>query len=73
VTYFTRDRSRVPPTIELKGDGSCTTGDGLHMRRIQDGEYAKYCHTGNGARMMIAHGATGAARVNGVVAIRLMW
>jgi hypothetical protein len=73
VTYFSKDRSGAPPTIELQGDGSCTTGDGLHMRRIQEGEYAKYCHTGNGARMMIAHGATGAARVNGVVAIRLMW
>jgi len=73
VTYFSRDRSAAPPTIELQGDGSCTTGNGLQMRRIIEGEYAKYCHTGNGARMMIAHGAAGAATVNGVVAIRLMW
>lgn len=73
VTYFSKDRSAAPPTIELQGDGSCTTGNGLRMRRIVEGEYAKYCHTGNGARMMIAHGATGAAIVNGVVAIRVMW
>lgn len=73
VTYFSKDPSVPPPTIELQGDGSCTTGDGLHLRRIQEGEYAKYCHTGNGARMMVAHGATGAAIVNGVVAIRLLW
>jgi hypothetical protein len=73
VTYFSRDRGAAPPTIELQGDGSCTTGNGLQMRRIVEGEYAKYCLTGNGARMMIAHGAAGAATVNGVVAIRLMW
>jgi|SRR6185312_663715 len=73
VTYFSKDHGVAPPTIELEGDGLCTTGDGLHQRRIEDGEYAKYCHTGNGVRMRIAHGAMGAARVNGIVAIRLMW
>ena len=73
VTYFSSDARVAPPTIELEGDGLCTTGDGLRQRRIEDGEYAKYCHTGNGVRMRIAHGAVGAARVNGVVAIRLMW
>ena len=73
VTYFSRDLRVPPPTIELQGDGTCTTGDGIHLRRIQEGEYAKYCHTGNGARMRVAHGATGAAIVQGVVAIRLMW
>ena len=72
VTYFSKDRSAPPPTIELRGDGSCAQGDGVRQRRIEDGEYAKYCLTGVGARMMIAHGAGGAARVTGVVAIRLM-
>jgi hypothetical protein len=73
VTYFSKDRSAAPPTIELRGSGSCTTGDGVRQRRIEDGEYAKYCLAGTGARMMISHGAAGAARVSGVVAIRLMW
>lgn len=72
VTYFSKDRSVAPPTIELKGEGSCAQGDGVRLRRIEEGEYAKYCLTGSGARMMIAHGAGGAERVTGVVAIRLM-
>jgi hypothetical protein len=73
VTYFSKDPSVAPPTIELQGDGSCTTGDGVRQRRIEEGEYAKYCLAGNGTRMMIAHGSGGAARVSGTVAIRLMW
>jgi hypothetical protein len=72
VTYFSKYPRVAPPTIELVGNGSCTTGDGVRPRRIEDGEYAKYCLTGNGTRMMIAHGAAGAATVSGVVAIRLM-
>jgi hypothetical protein len=73
VTYFSNDRRAAPPTIELRGNGSCTTGNGVRQRRIEDGEYAKYCLAESGARMMIAHGAAGAASVSGVVAIRLMW
>ena len=73
VTYFSKDASVAPPTIELQGDGSCTTGDGVRQRRIEDGEYAKYCFAGNRTRMMIAHGAGGATRVSGIGAIRLMW
>lgn len=73
VTYLSKDPTVAPPTIELQGDGSCTTGDGVRQRRIEDGEYAKYCLAGRGTRMMIAHGAGGAARVSGIVAIRLMW
>ena len=72
VTYFSKDRSAPPPTIELRGDGSCAQGDGVRQRRIEAGEYAKYGLTGDGARMMIAHGAGGAARVTGIVAMRLM-
>ena len=72
VTYFSSDPGAAPPTIELRGEGSCTTGDGVRLRRIEDGEYAKYCLAGNGTRLMIAHGASGAAVVNGTVAIRLM-
>lgn len=73
VTYFSKDPSVPPPTIELEGDGSCTTGDGVRQRRIEDGEYAKYCLAGSGTQMMIAHGAGGAARITGIVAIRVMW
>jgi hypothetical protein len=73
VTYLPNDREAAPPTIELRGDGLCTTGNGIRLRRIEDGEYAKYCLTGSGARMMIAHGATGAETVTGTVALRLMW
>lgn len=72
VTYFSKDRGATPPTIELKGEASCAQGDGVRLRRIEEGEYAKYCLTGSGARMMIAHGSGGAERVTGVVAIRLM-
>jgi hypothetical protein len=73
VTYYSKDRSGIPPTIELRGDGSCTTGNGLSKRRIEEGQYAKYCLTRDGASMMIAHGASGAATVTGVVALRLDW
>ena len=73
VTYFPSDRGVAPPTIKLRGDGACTTGDGVRLRRIVEGEYAKYCLTGSGTRMMIAQGQSGADVVNGVVAIRLMW
>jgi hypothetical protein len=73
VTYYSSDRSAPPPTIELRGDGACTTGDGLHMRRVEDGTYAKYCRTGDGVRMMIAHGVAGADSVRGLIAVRMMW
>jgi hypothetical protein len=73
VTYFSKDRAVPPPTIQLRGDGACALGNGIQRRRITEDEYAKYCRTGNGTRMMIAHGAAGAANVNGVVAIRMMW
>ncbi|HEY4307561.1 MAG TPA: hypothetical protein VGM82_24010 [Gemmatimonadaceae bacterium] len=72
VTYFSKEPGVAPPTIELRGDGSCTTGDGIRMRRMEDGQYAKYCLTGNGVRMMIAHGTEGADTVRGVVAVRIM-
>ncbi len=72
VTYLPSDRDAAPPTIELRGDGSCTAGNGIRLRRIEDGEYAKYCLTGSGARMIIAHGATGAETVSGTIALRLM-
>jgi hypothetical protein len=73
VTYIPRDRGAPPPTIELLGYGGCSAGDGVHQRRVEDGEYAKYCFSRSGSRLMIAHGATGAAVVRGTVAIRLMW
>lgn len=73
VTYFSRDSGVAPPTIELRGDGLCTLGNGISARRIAEGEYAKYCYSGTGAQMMIAHGTTGAVRVSGVVALRLVW
>ena len=73
VTYFSNEHGVAPPTIELRGDGLCTLGNGLVARRISDDEYAKYCYSSNGTKMMIAHGANGADRVNGVVALRLVW
>jgi hypothetical protein len=73
VTYIPRDRGASPPTIELLGNGGCSAGDGVRRRRVEDGEYAKYCFSGSGSRMMIAHGTSGAEVVRGTVAIRLMW
>jgi hypothetical protein len=73
VTYIPNERGAPPPTIELLGSGGCSTGDGVHQRRVDEGEYAKYCFSGSGARMMIAHGTNGADIVRGTVAIRLMW
>jgi hypothetical protein len=73
VTYFSANRLAVPPTIELRGNGSCTTGDGIHLQRIEEGEYAKYCLAGTGAKLMIAHGAAGADLVKGTVALHLVW
>ncbi|HTD59644.1 MAG TPA: hypothetical protein VK679_03275 [Gemmatimonadaceae bacterium] len=72
VTYLASDPHAAPPTIELRGDGVCTTGDGIRLRRIEDGKYAKYCLVGSRARMMIAHGTTGADTVTGTVAVRVM-
>lgn len=73
ITYFSANRLGVPPTIEIRGKGSCTTGDGIRAKRIEEGEYSKYCLTDKGDRLMVAHGATGAEVVNGTVAIRLVW
>jgi hypothetical protein len=73
VTYYSDDRSAAPPTIELRGNGACSTGDGVRMRRLEQGTYAKYCRTGDGVQMMIAHGAIGADTVSGLVAVRMMW
>src|SRR5262249_8939696 len=66
-TYISKDRSTVPPTIEIVGNGSCTTGDGLRSRRVEEGVYAKYCRAEQGDRMRIAHGVVGAPRVHGTV------
>jgi hypothetical protein len=71
VKYFSTDAGTTPPTIELRGQGSCTTGDGLHVKRVEKDEYAKYCLTYDGATLMIAHGSVGAEVVNGTVAIEL--
>lgn len=73
VTYFSKDHDAAPPTIELQGDGSCTTGDGIRIRRMERDKYGKYCLAGNGVRMMIAHGAGGAETVEGTVAVRIQW
>ncbi len=73
VTYYSRNRDGVPPTIEIVGSGSCTTGNGLNARRVEEGQYAKYCRTRKGDRMMIAHGTSGGQNVNGIVALRLDW
>ena len=71
--YFSSDGKSVPPTIEIRGKGSCTTGDGLRVARVEEGAYMKYCFAGDGATMRIAHGANGAEIVKGTVAIQLVW
>ena len=73
ISYFSRDRNVPPPTIVLRGDGSCTSGDGLHRVRLEEGVYTKYCLTGDGARMMVTHGNVGPEIVNGTVGIHLVW
>jgi hypothetical protein len=73
VTYYAKDPALPPPTIELRGDGFCTTGNGIRVRRVEDGTYAKYCTAGNGVQMLIAHGTAGADTVRGFIAVRLMW
>jgi hypothetical protein len=73
VTYYSKDPTAAPPTIELFGKGSCTTGNGISARRIEMGQYAKYCTSGTGTRMIIAHGMDGAPTVTGTVALRVMW
>ena len=72
VTYYSSDHG-APPTIELRGNGSCTTGTGIRIRRVEDGTYAKYCNTGEGVKMMIAHGGVGADIVRGLVTVRIVW
>lgn len=73
VKYFPAKSGEAPPTIKLRGSGSCTTGDGIHLQRVIDGEFAKYCFTGNDAAIMIAHGEMGAKMVNGTIALDLDW
>ncbi len=73
VTYYSSDRGAPPPTIELRGNGACSTGNGIRIRRVEEDTYSKYCNTGNDVRMMIAHGAAGADTVRGLVAVRIMW
>ncbi|HEY4130813.1 MAG TPA: hypothetical protein VGM50_09360 [Gemmatimonadaceae bacterium] len=73
VTYLPSNRNVAPPTIELRGEGSCTTGNGIRARRIEDDKYAKYCLAGTGTQMMVAHGATGPDTVAGTIALRIMW
>jgi hypothetical protein len=71
VTYVPNNPGETPPTIELRGNGSCTTGNGVQAMRGVEGEYAKYCHSDDGARFSIAHGQTGADTVYGTLALEL--
>ncbi|MEO7086352.1 MAG: hypothetical protein ABI442_03525 [Gemmatimonadaceae bacterium] len=73
VKYLPTDRKAAPPTIELSRNGACSTGDGMRVKRVEEGEYVKYCLTQAGAMMMIAHGATGAEVVEGNVTLQLVW
>lgn len=73
VRYISASRSAAPPTIELQGNGSCTLGDGIHLKRLEEGEYARYCFADDGTSMMIAHGQVGADTVSGTVALELSW
>lgn len=73
VKYYSMDRGTHPPTIELRGDGSCTTGDGINAKRVEEDEYAKYCNARSGTTIVIGHGQTGADTVAGTIALELNW
>jgi hypothetical protein len=71
VKYFPGEPGAAPPTIELRGNGSCGNGDGIRVKRVEEGEYAKYCLSDNGTTMMIAHGEAGADTVAGTITLEL--
>lgn len=73
VKYVSRDSGAAPPTIELRGNGSCANGNGISAMRVLEGEYAKYCFSHDGTTLMIAHGQAGADTVTGTVALALKW
>ena len=71
VKYYSTDPTVPPPTIELRGNGTCRAGDGLRAKRVLEGEYAKYCRAGTGTTIVIGHGAIGADTVSGTIALEL--
>jgi hypothetical protein len=73
LTYLPRDPDDAPPTIELRGSGGCSNGDGVRAKRVEVGEYTRYCITGDGATIRLAHGVAGADTVKGTIALQLAW
>jgi hypothetical protein len=43
------------------------------VKRVEVGEYARYCITDDGATIRLAHGVAGADTVRGTIAIELVW
>jgi hypothetical protein len=74
IKYLPRREGDAPPTITVEGDIGCMPGDGIRAYRISPSEYGAYClvRRGGSARVMIAHGATGAEWVDGAVALQRM-
>lgn len=56
----------------VQADRATAENESLN-KSLEKREYAKYCLTDKGARLMVAHGATGAELVEGTVALRLVW
>lgn len=74
IKYLPRHEGDAPPTITVEGNIGCMAGDGIRAYRISPSEYGAYClvQRGGTARVMIAHGATGAEWVEGSVALQRM-
>ena len=67
--YLPRVLGEAPPTITVVGPVSCRQSDGIHAYRVDLDVYAAECSAGKGATVKIAHGAMGAAVVDGRLAI----
>ena len=68
--YVPRQSGGLPPTIAVNGAISCAPGDGLMAYRLPLEEVATYCIVRpGGATVTLAHGATGAAVIEGSLAL----
>lgn len=72
--YLPRRAGDPPPTITVAGSIGCMPGDGIKAYRLPVGIYGAYCmvQRGGTARVMLAHGESGAEWVEGTIAIERM-
>ncbi|MCC6931206.1 MAG: hypothetical protein IT359_19615 [Gemmatimonadaceae bacterium] len=72
--YIPRRAGEAPPTITVAGAIGCMPGDGIRAYRLPVGIYGAYClvQRDGSARVMLAHGESGAEWVEGTVAIQRM-